>query len=104
MGIYTCLVGLGVPPAHSSAVSVEASILSNFALNDLWTFRDRRTGKTATRLALFHLSRLAGAVVNVAAVALLTVLRVEPLAANAAGIVLGLAVNYYTSDRVVWRA
>jgi dolichol-phosphate mannosyltransferase len=104
MGIYTCLVGLGVPPAYSSAASVEASVLSNFALNDLWTFRDRRTGKTATRLALFHLSRLAGAVVNVAAVALLTVLRVEPLAANAAGIVLGLAVNYYTSDRVVWRA
>jgi putative flippase GtrA len=28
----------------------------------------------------------------------------DPLAANAAGILLGLAVNYYTSDRVVWRA
>jgi putative flippase GtrA len=42
--------------------------------------------------------------VNVAAVALLTVLGVDPLAANAAGILLGLAVNYYTSDRVVWRA
>jgi dolichol-phosphate mannosyltransferase len=104
MGIYTYLVGLGVPPTYSSAASVEASVLSNFVLNDLWTFRDRRTGKTATRLALFHLSRLAGAAANVAAVALLTVLGVDPLAANAAGILLGLAVNYYTSDRVVWRA
>jgi len=103
MGAYTYLIGLGIQPAYASAVSVEASILSNFALNDLWTFRDRRSGKVMIRLLLFHLSRLAGAMVNVGAVALLTALGLDPIMSNILGIFLGVAVNFYTSDRVVWR-
>jgi dolichol-phosphate mannosyltransferase len=103
MGVYTHLLSWGMQPAYASAVSVEASILSNFALNDLWTFRDRRSGKAVIRLLLFHLSRLAGAIANIAAVALLTALGLEPIASNMLGIMLGVAVNFYTSDRVVWR-
>jgi dolichol-phosphate mannosyltransferase len=103
MGIYTYVVRLGVAPAYASIASVEASILSNYTLNDLWTFRDRRSGKAIVRLLLFHLSRLAGAATNVVAVALLTGLGAEPITSNAIGIVLGVAVNYYMSDRVVWR-
>jgi dolichol-phosphate mannosyltransferase len=103
MGAYTYLIGSGMQPAYASAVSVEASILSNFALNDLWTFRDRRSGKVVIRLLLFHLSRLAGAMANVAAVALLTALGLDPIMSNMLGIILGMAVNFYTSDRVVWR-
>jgi dolichol-phosphate mannosyltransferase len=103
MGAYTYLIGSGIQPAYASAVSVEASILSNFALNDLWTFRDRRSGKVVIRLLLFHLSRLAGAIANVATVALLTALGLDPIMSNMLGIILGVAVNFYTSDRVVWR-
>jgi dolichol-phosphate mannosyltransferase len=103
MGVYAYLLRWGMQPAYASAVSVEASILSNFALNDLWTFRDRRSGKAVIRLLLFHLSRLAGAIANIAAVALLTALGLEPIASNTLGIMLGVAVNFYTSDRVVWR-
>jgi dolichol-phosphate mannosyltransferase len=103
MGAYTYLVGSGMQPAYASAVSVEASILSNFVLNDLWTFRDRRSGKVVIRLLLFHLSRLAGAIANVAAVALLTALGLDPIMSNILGIIIGVAVNFYTSDRVVWR-
>jgi dolichol-phosphate mannosyltransferase len=103
MGAYTYLVGSGIQPAYASAVSVEASILSNFVLNDLWTFRDRRSGKVVIRLLLFHLSRLAGAIANVAAVALLTALGLDPIMSNILGIIIGVAVNFYTSDRAVWR-
>ena len=103
MGIYTYLIRLGMAPAYASTASVEASILSNYTLNDLWTFRDRRSGKAIVRLLLFHLSRLAGAAANIASVALLTGLGAEPITSNAVGIALGVAVNYYTSDRVVWR-
>ena len=103
MGVYAYLLRWGMQPAYASAVSVEASILSNFVLNDLWTFRDRRSGKAVMRLLLFHFSRLVGAASNVAAVALLTALGLEPIASNALGIMLGVAVNFYTSDRVVWR-
>ncbi len=38
--------------------SIEASILSNFVLNDIWTFKDRRTGSakaTLIRCLKFHL-------------------------------------------------
>jgi dolichol-phosphate mannosyltransferase len=103
MGVYAYLLRWGMQPAYASAVSVEASILSNFALNDLWTFRDRRSGKAVIRLILFHLSRLAGAITNIATVALLTALGLDPIMSNMLGITLGVAVNFYTSDRVVWR-
>jgi dolichol-phosphate mannosyltransferase len=103
MGAYTYLVGSGMQPAYASAVSVEASILSNFALNDLWTFRDRRSRKVMIRLLLFHLSRLGGAITNVAIVALLTALGLDPIMSNILGIIIGVAVNFYTSDRAVWR-
>jgi len=104
MGVYSLLLGAGVQPAYASAAAVEASVLSNFTLNDLWTFRDRRGGSLVRRLLLFHISRALGAAANVATVAALTALGADPIASNAVGIALAVAVNYVTSDRVVWRA
>ena len=36
--------GLGTPYAISSLVAIEFSILSNFTLNNAWTWSDRHTG------------------------------------------------------------
>ncbi len=104
MGLYSLLLGAGAQPTHASAAAVEASVLSNFALNDLWTFRDKRRGGLGRRLLLFHVSRALGSAANMITVAALVALGADPLASNAAGIALGVAVNYITSDRVVWRA
>lgn len=88
---------------YSSTVAVEASILSNLALNDVWPLRDKRGGGLVKRSLLFYLSRTLEAAVNVATVAALTALKAEPIDSNAVGIALGVAANYATSDGVVWR-
>jgi len=102
-GIFTALTGSGLSPVASSLTAVEASILSNFFLNDAWTFKGLGRGSRLRRMLLFHLSRAGGAAVNVATVALLTSLGVYPNISNLVGIVLSMAVNYLTSVGVVWR-
>ena len=71
LGIYvvlTRLLGLGEALVARNAaygVSVEISIFTNFLLNDLWTFRDRRAGTAwASRLWRFHLISVVGFAVN----------------------------------------
>jgi dolichol-phosphate mannosyltransferase len=71
LGLYALLTraaGLGetlLGKNVSYAASVELSILSNFLLNDLWTFADRR-GHSGffTRLGRFHVVSLIGFGVN----------------------------------------
>jgi dolichol-phosphate mannosyltransferase len=49
----------------SYALSVEISIITNFLLNDVWTFADRRGRSGAwARFLKFHVVSLVGAVVN----------------------------------------
>jgi len=49
----------------ASALAIEISILSNFVINELWTFRDRRgNGTIMARGAQFNLVSLLGAFVQ----------------------------------------
>ena len=41
-GILMLLTSLGLYYIYSSIVAIEISIISNFLLNDIWTFKDRR--------------------------------------------------------------
>jgi putative flippase GtrA len=56
----------GVQANVASAIAIEASILSNFALNHKWTFRDRRSADVSTgrQLVQFHLVSAVGASVQ----------------------------------------
>lgn len=58
--LLTRYVGLYDLVAHIP--SIEASVLSNFVLNDNWTFRDRRTEPLPKRLIRYHLICLGYAV------------------------------------------
>jgi dolichol-phosphate mannosyltransferase len=52
---------------YSQALSIAVSILTNFVLNEVWTFRDRRTGGSAgfvRRLLQFYLVSLVGAAIQ----------------------------------------
>ena len=52
---------------YSLVASIAVSILTNFLLNEAWTFRDRRTGGTGGfvgRLGRFYLVSLGGAVIQ----------------------------------------
>jgi putative flippase GtrA len=55
---------LGVQVNLASALAIELSINSNFAINELWTFRDRRLGHRTKRWLKFHLVSLVGGAIQ----------------------------------------
>lgn len=65
LGVLALLTALGMRSSLASAWAIEVSILSNFAVNELWTFRDQREGSSlAGRAARFQLVSLVGALVQ----------------------------------------
>ncbi len=58
LAFFADIVGLQVNLA--SALAIELSINSNFAINEAWTFRDRHRGRRLKRLGKFHLVSLVG--------------------------------------------
>ena len=53
---------LGLQSNLAAAIAIEISINTNFLVNELWTFRDRRReGGAFSRLVRFHLVSLVGA-------------------------------------------
>ncbi len=97
LGCYLLLerkVGLNF--ALASLLAVELSILSNFLLNDTWTFRPCQGGCSfSRRLLRFHgASALAGAVNYGTFLTLVSTLHVYDVLANLAGILAGLLINY----------
>ena len=59
---YMLTRSLRLPLAAASPIAIELSILSNFGLNSLWTFRSRATGDSQFhRLAKYHVVSSAAA-------------------------------------------
>jgi len=58
------LSGLGLLSTVASALAIELSILSNFLLNDRWTFVERRAGSAWSRALRFQLVSLVGALMQ----------------------------------------
>jgi putative flippase GtrA len=98
--LYILSRWLGVPLAASSAIAIELAIISNYFINDRWTFASHAT--SIRRFAKFNVASLSGLSVNVAAVWLLARLGIYFLAANLLGITLGFASNYALSSVWVW--
>lgn len=102
-GLLIFLQSLGVYLLTASAIAIEASILSNFVLNDFWTFRDRRSGHLAVRLVKFNLLMLLGLAVNLAIVyAGTTYFGVAAALANLVGIAAAFLLRYELSVRYAW--
>jgi dolichol-phosphate mannosyltransferase len=97
----------GLHLALASAVSIEVSILSNFLFNNYFTFRDRRPSGTRLffrGLTVFNAVSLAGLVINMGTLLLLTyVFGVHYLISNLCGIVLATMWNYFMNERFTWR-
>ena len=102
-GLLVLLVYAGFYYIYASAVAIEISILSNFVLNDFWTFRDRRHGRIATRLLKFNGLMLIGLAVNLAILYLGTdYLSVNYAVSNLVGIGVAFLVRYWLSVRYAW--
>jgi dolichol-phosphate mannosyltransferase len=107
-GLLMLLHGLaGLPLEWGSALAVESSIISNFVLNDIFTFRDRRLpGRPAyfRRLAKFNLVSLGGLLINTGLLMALTQLAgMDYRLANLIGIAVAFLWNFFINTRWTWR-
>ncbi|MFC1892991.1 GtrA family protein, partial [Chloroflexota bacterium] len=108
MGLLWLLTEIvGFPYLVSAAFSIESSIVSNFLLNDRFTFRDRRSPQAKTRLGRllkFNLVSLAGLVLNMGVLWLFTeVLGIYYLLSNLCGIVAATLWNYLVNIWWTWK-
>ncbi|MEL9940934.1 MAG: glycosyltransferase family 2 protein [Ignisphaera sp.] len=90
--------------AVGSAISIEISVVFNFVLHEVWTFRDRRSGKAMARLALFHVSSAPSVIVQyLSAVSMKYGLSMNPIIAQLIGILIGFPFNYIFSELGIWK-
>lgn len=102
--LWVLRYGLGVMHEISSSIAIEVSLLNNFALNDLWTFRRKRRKGFIQSVLRYHATNLAGILTQFAvSVSLYRLIGMESLAAQLVGILAGFIVNYMLSKRMVWR-
>ena len=89
----------------ASPIAIELSILSNFFLNNLWTFRKRNTRVPfLMRLLRYHLvTGLAGLVNYLTLLLLANVVGIPDLIANLIGILLGTLINFFLNSLWTWR-
>ena len=107
LGVMALLLSLGAPVDLASLTGIEASVAWNYTLHELWTFRYKFHGGfrgTASRYVGYHISVLAGLATQYATMRVLyTLLGVNPLLGQLAGIILGFLVNFLFSRGLVWR-
>ena len=102
-GILMLLTSLGLYYLYSGIVAIEVSIISNFFLNDLWTFRDRRSGHILKRLVKFNILMLIGLVINLLILYALTELAsLHYTISNLFGIGIASIARYLMSIKWAW--
>jgi putative flippase GtrA len=84
LGLFTTL---GVHNNVASALAIELSILSNFTVNVLWTFADKRDagGSVVRQCGRFHLVSLGGALIQFSVFVVMNMLWFALLADPVAG-------------------
>ena len=95
----------GMRIEFASPVAIEISILTNFFLNNAWTFRKRDTQiGFGGRILRYHLVTAMAGVVNYLTLLLLAnVFGMHDLIANLIGIILGTFINFFLNSLWTWR-
>jgi dolichol-phosphate mannosyltransferase len=83
------------PLGISGALAIEISILSNFFLNNSWTWRHARGHRFLTRLMRYHSVAIISGLVNYGILLILSGFGMEPLIANLVGIATGTVINFF---------
>ncbi len=99
-------LGVEIPFYLAQACAAAAAMTSNFFLNNLLTYRDRRLhGLGLLRgLASFYIVCGLGAVANIGIASYAFARRTEWALSAAAGILVGMLWNYLATARFTWRA
>jgi dolichol-phosphate mannosyltransferase len=95
----------GIRMEFASPMAIEISILTNFFLNNAWTFRkrDTRVGFTG-RILRYHLVTAVAGLVNYLTLLLLAkVFGMHDMIGNLIGILLGTVINFFLNSLWTWR-
>ncbi|MEM5797909.1 MAG: glycosyltransferase [Candidatus Aenigmatarchaeota archaeon] len=87
----------------SSLIAIECSIISNYFLNEFWTFRDRGGKASLKRFPKFNLVSFGGLLINFSVLFLLTEAGVHYLLSNLFGIALATFWNYFLNLGWTWK-
>ena len=95
----------GLKIEYASPIAIEVSILTNFFLNNIWTFRKRNTKVgLASRILRYHLVTGLAGLVNYGILLLLAkVFGMHDLIANLIGIIIGTFINFFLNSFWTWR-
>jgi len=97
LSVFSLLLAAGMGKFLASPLAIEASIISNFFINNHWTFRYRRTGtRTRTRGLQFNLVSIAALSISYTSFVglCLSLPHVRPQLLQLASIIPGTAVNF----------
>jgi dolichol-phosphate mannosyltransferase len=104
--LLTRLGGMGEKDFLALAIAIEASIITNFILNEFFTFRDRRMpgASFVIRLLKFNVICAAGAAIQAGIYALLYHgLGIYDLVSDLIGIVIATLWNYVLNQWLTWK-
>jgi dolichol-phosphate mannosyltransferase len=101
--VFTRYAGIRIE--FASPMAIEISILTNFFLNNAWTFRKRDTRVGfAGRILRYHLVTAVAGLVNYFTLLLLAkVVGLHDLVSNLIGIILGTFINFFLNSLWTWR-
>jgi dolichol-phosphate mannosyltransferase len=105
MGVLTLLVSVGGwQPFVAAPFAAELAILNNFLLNDRWTFRDKRSGRSLLQRGLrYNGLTLGGVLISITTFTTLVYLfKWHYLVANLFAIAAGMAWNYSMNAWLTW--
>jgi dolichol-phosphate mannosyltransferase len=116
VGLSGTLVNLGIlklvtlfttwNPMWQLIPGIEISIITNFLLNDYFTFADRRTGQTRSflsRLGKYNLVSLVSALVNWGIASILIAVGLDTILSEFIGIVVAFIINFVFSSLWTWK-
>ncbi|MFQ5647650.1 MAG: GtrA family protein [Candidatus Aenigmatarchaeota archaeon] len=102
--LYLLTEFLGIFYLFSSLIAIEVSIISNFLLNEFWTFSDLAPGhkRMGGRLVKFNLVSAGGLLINILVLFILTSWGLHYLVSNLAGIGAAVLWNYLMNLSWTW--
>ena len=92
-----------LPLLGASFIAIELATISNFILNDHWTFKEINNDTWFHRMISFNGVSIGGMIVNMVVLAILTMFGVWYILANLIGIVLGFSWNFLVNRRMTWK-
>ncbi|WP_397599258.1 glycosyltransferase [Silvanigrella sp.] len=104
--IFICQHFTNLSKSYSIALSIEISILTNFYLNNYWTFKNfklKGLWKILRGLATFHAICLGGALINQAIALKMLTYGMDVYLSNAFGYFIAAIWNYIINVNITWK-